>query len=232
MAKLAVGYIGSSNPNRLILMVMPEYDHHPAVSVIAPHDGIERMRPTQISSSFTNYLELNGNWAVFPWLEISPYVELYTTRYDTPSRRVRSNYLRGGGSLKFSKNNFEAAAHVNSPTKEFDGDLTTESGMQWAITAQYKYRNFSFGFHFNYAGSHTTVTGKGVSAMPAVGEGATGLVPCDFSYSQRKSYHPREMFSLSFTCYFSKGRARNHDPKYLRAAPGDDGLTDQNSAKP
>jgi len=231
--RLILGYFSPDGVNRATVSVSPVYRHNPFVPVLVPGDGVEILQPRHISSVFGNILAINANWAFFPRFEVGPYLELYTDRYDTPSQRVRSTYLRGGGRVKYSAGRFEAVAAINSPTKVFNGDLIEESGLQWALSVQYKYRNWSFGAWLNYVGGGNSTSGQGGSFIvsePSVSHPAA--LSSQFSYVERKEYHPRCIACLSLTYYFSKGRVRNHGQRILEPSGADNGLTDQNTAKP
>lgn len=235
--KLAFGYLGTDGKKRAMLLVMPEYRHNPFVTMLLPAvaggEDLMVMQPRTIGSVFTNFTKLNISWDFFNCLEVNPYAELMTTRYTTPTfGRVSSNYFRAGGSLTFKSGNFEATGAINSPTKSFDGDLVNESGMQWALKAQYKWRNWSFGANFNYVGGSTVTTGRGrsfIDCSPA--PGSSTPVPAEFVYTESQTFHPRSVVSLSVTCYLSKGRVRQQGQKMLSSSGADNGLTKQTNAR-
>lgn len=136
----------------------------------------------------------------FKWLELSPYVEYYISRLETPSQNINFDYWRIGGNITASFENLSLIFNVNSPTKVYDGDLLSRGSLQYAGTIQYKIGNWSVGAKYNYSG-HNNYT---VSNLPIL------------RYNENKDWKPlQHMARLTATYTFSVGKSRRHDGKIL-----------------
>ena len=134
------------------------------------------------------------------WLELSPYVEYYISRLETPSQNINFDYWRIGGNITASFENLSLIFNVNSPTKVYDGDLLSRGSLQYAGTIQYKIGNWSVGAKYNYSG-HNNYT---VSNLPIL------------RYNENKDWKPLlHMARLTATYTFSVGKSRRHDGKIL-----------------
>ena len=134
------------------------------------------------------------------WLELSPYVEYYISRLETPSQNINFDYWRIGDNITASFENLSLIFNVNSPTKVYDGDLLSRGSLQYAGTIQYKIGNWSVGAKYNYSG-HNNYT---VSNSPIL------------RYNENKDWKPlQHMARLTATYTFSVGKSRRHDGKIL-----------------
>ena len=134
------------------------------------------------------------------WLELSPYVEYYISRLETPSQNINFDYWRIGDNITASFENLSLIFNVNSPTKVYDGDLLSRGSLQYAGTIQYKIGNWSVGAKYNYSG-HNNYT---VSNLPIL------------RYNENKDWKPlQHMARLTATYTFSVGKSRRHDGKIL-----------------
>lgn len=154
-------------------------------------------------------MTLYGSWFPFKWLEFSPYMEYYYSNFNTPSQKVDFDYFRIGTSLVASFKNMSIGLYVNSPTKEYDGDLLSRGSLQYACTVQYKIKNWSIGAKYNYSG-HNNYTS---SVLPS------------FRYYDGQDWKPlHNLVRLDVTYTFSVGRSRRHDNRMLNETSNDNGL--------
>lgn len=198
--KLSFAYFSPNNKNQIVFMVQPSYAHNKMATTIAKLNDKIYLQPQNIGGDFECRFDLYGSWYPFKWLEISPYVEYYISRFDTPYQRINFDYLRFGGNVAASFNNLQIIFNINSPTKEYDGDLLSRGSLQYAGTVQYKFGNWSVGAKYNYSG-HNNYT---VVDLPI------------FRYYENKDWRPlHHMVRLTATYTFSVGKSRRHDGKIL-----------------
>lgn len=215
---LVLAYFQPGGRNNAVLKVSPSYIHNgfaPVISLSADGEyAVTQMH--NIGGIFSNTAMLYGSWFPWKWLEVSPYLELYTYRYDTPFSKVRENYFRFGGSLTASHKNLTVIMAANSRTKEWQGDVETGGSAQYAVEVQYKYRDWSFGASWNYSSRNDYDFGRG--------EG--------FRYRERKDWKPlQNLVRLSVTYSFSKGKSRRHSQPILQESSNETGLTKASKAK-
>lgn len=214
--KLVIAYFKPNSRNNIQLVVRPRYFHKPYASILYSAGENVYLQPRNIGDIFRNAVYLRAVWNPVSWLEFDPYFECLTSHYDTPSKRVRENYLRVGGSVTFRLKNFNASFSYNTPTEEYEGDLIRHGSTQWVVDAQYKYRNWTFGAMYSYLGVNDYTSGN----------------IADFSYLERKDWKPlRNLVRLNISYSFSIGKARKHDRKFLNNESFDNGLTDRNKVK-
>lgn len=198
--KLSFAYFSPNNKNQIVFMVQPSYAHNKMATTIVKSTDKIYLQPLNIGEDFECRFDLYGSWYPFKWLEISPYVEYYISRFDTPSQRINFDYLRFGGNVTASFNNLSLIFNINSPTKEYDGDLLSRGSLQYAGTVLYKFGNWSVGAKYNYSG-HNNYT---VADLPI------------FRYYENKDWKPlHHMVRLTATYTFSIGKSRRHDGKIL-----------------
>lgn len=215
---LVVAYFQPGGRNNVVLKIAPSYTHNGFAPVISrTADGryaVTQMR--NIGGIFYNVATLYGSWFPWKWLEVSPYAELYTYRYDTTFRKVKGDYFRFGGSLTANHKNLTVIVAANSRTKEWQGDVETGGSAQYAVEVQYKWRDWSFGASWNYSSRNEYDFGRG--------EG--------FAYRERKDWRPLEnLVRLSVTYSFSKGKARRHNQRILQESSEETGLTKASRAR-
>lgn len=204
--KLSFAYFSPNNKNQIVFMVQPSYAHNKMATTIAKLNDKIYLQPQNIGGDFECRFDLYGSWYPFKWLEISPYVEYYISRFDTPYQRINFDYLRFGGNVAASFNNLSLIFNINSPTKEYDGDLLSRGSLQYAGTVQYKFGNWSVGAKYNYSG-HNNYT---VADLPI------------FRYYENKDWRPlHHMVRLTATYTFSVGKSRRHDGKILNESSKD-----------
>ena len=164
----------------------------------------------------TEMMFLKGTWSPFNWLKISPYLEYYIFKVRSANDRVNTSYFRYGGSVTFSKDNWDLQLCANSPVKEFDGLMMKRSGTQYAAIFLYKYRGWAFGAEYHYS------PGTDVSYI--------GNKYIDYTNST-KWVSCNNLFQINVIYSFSIGRARSHAQKFLQDnGEASDGLNQFNNA--
>ena len=198
--KLSFAYFSPNNKNQIVFMVQPSYANNKIATTILKEGDNIYFRPQNIGGDFEWRFDLYGSWYPFKWLELSPYVEYYISRLETPSQNINFDYWRIGGNITASFENLSLIFNVNSPTKVYDGDLLSRGSLQYAGTIQYKIGNWSVGAKYNYSG-HNNYT---VSNLPIL------------RYNENKDWKPlQHMARLTATYTFSVGKSRRHDGKIL-----------------
>lgn len=204
--KLSFAYFSPNNKNQIVFMVQPSYANNKIATTILKEGDNVYFRPQNIGGDFEWRFDLYGSWYPFKWLELSPYVEYYISRLETPSQNINFDYWRIGGNITASFENLSLIFSVNSPTKVYDGDLLSRGSLQYAGTIQYKIGNWSVGAKYNYSG-HNNYT---VSNLPIL------------RYNENKDWKPlQHMVRLTATYTFSVGKSRRHDGKILTESSKD-----------
>lgn len=212
--KLSLTYFVPGRRDQVTVMGQTRIYRDPIVSAIGVLDGNAYLHPANLKSLHRHRIDVFGSWYPFKWLKLSPYLEYYVYRYDASSP-VRTSYLRYGGTVTVTVKGLELILAVNSPTKDFDGDLTVDGSAQYAAIAQYKIRNWSLGARFNYSGHNNRTYG--------IADG--------FSVSENSDWSPlHHKVNLTATYSFSVGRSRRHDSKKLNESSDDNGLNKFNKA--
>ena len=215
--KLAVAYFKPQSQDYISLQYIPSYYNSTYVSVLSVEGNQAVLRPERTGSLFNNLWQLFARKQIGKWFSLNPYVTYNYKRYDTPSEAVRLSYLRYGGALIYNTPKMSIMASANSPVKDRRGDLTVKSSAQYSFSFIYKYKAWSVGMRWNYAGK---------------GEITKGSIP-GFQYREESTWKPmRNMFSLTATWSFSHGRSRQHPSKSLNNSYSDNGLTKFNEPKP
>ena len=217
-AKLALGYYPSGTRNDISFILRPAYADKPFVSTfVKGQDGITTyLQPQNIDGKFDMMMYLTGTLFPFPWLSVAPYVEYYSSRFDTPLQQVRWKYWRAGGHITGLFKKWDVSLYANSPTQEYDGDLLSRGSWQFAAEAQYKTDSWSVGARYNYAGHH---------------DYAEALLP-GFSYYQGREVHRMHtQFNITASYSFSVGRSRRHGRRMLEEKSTDTGLGKYNSVQ-
>ena len=211
--KLSVMYFFPGRKDQIIAMVQSGYIKDPIASMLKMVDGYAFLQPANLNWKLTHRFDLYGSWYPVSWLKVSPYIEYYIYRYNA-SMPVRSTYFRYGASVSATVGKFTFLLAANSPTRYFDGDLTTDGSAQYSATVQYKIRNWSFGAKFNYLGHNDRIYGEAG----------------DFRMLENSDWRPlHSMVRLSATYSFSIGKSRSHGYKMLYESSNDNGLNQYNT---
>lgn len=215
-SQFVIAYFKPNSRNNIIFKYTPTYTHKPFASVLSVNEKEAYIMPMQIGNTHYNEFYLTGHWAAFKWLMISPYLQYYNNRYDTPNQDVRLSYFRYGGSLTFTFDKMEISMAGNSPIKSTDGDLINRSGAQYYVGMLYKFPSWTIGLSYNYAGKDefTRSRVKG------------------FQYNQNSDWRPfHTVFCITATWSFSKGKMRHRDIQTPNSSFNDNGLTKFNEPK-
>lgn len=204
--KLSLAYFAPNSRNQIVLMPQPSYAHNRIATTIVKSGSNVFLMPQNIGGDFECRFDLYGSWYPFKWLELSPYVEYYISKFDTPSQKIDFDYWRFGCNVTASFNNLSLIFNANSPTKEYDGDLISRGSRQYAGTVQYKLGSWSVGAKYNYSG-HNDYTCADLSV---------------FQYEEKKDWKPlHHMVRITATYTFSVGKSRRHDNKILNETSKD-----------
>ncbi len=213
-ANFTASYYIPDSRNQVSFKARVNYSDNPIASTIDNSGEVPVLMPKNINYELNNFLMMYASWYPFSWLELVPYVELNAFKNSTPTHKTNICYMRYGGGITFHYKDWELSLAANSPTKRFDGDLYLYGSPQYAVIAQYKYRNWSFGAKYNYSG-HNDMTR---SNSPA------------FKYQiVEDSKQWRETVCLTATYSFSIGRSRQHSNPILYESSNDNGLNQYNS---
>lgn len=210
-ANLSISYHNHRNQNMIALKIVPAYYHNGPNPIISQHGKYIVRQSVNGNNHLNNTVFLTGSWHLFPWMEISPYMELITYRYDTPNQTIHKNYLRAGGQIAITSGKWAIILAANSPTKEYIGDFLRRGSAQYRAIVQYKYRRWSFGADYSFFSMNEYIKAN-------VGY---------FSYmdhTDRKQL--RYLSRLTATYSFSVGRARRHAQKILQNSSSETGLND------
>lgn len=208
-AKLALLYFIPDSKNQVALVSNFGYARKPVATTVVQQGEYTCLQSQHMDGDFEQSMSLFGSWFPFKWLEISPYLEFYISRFKTPSQRINWDYWRVGGSLVASFDNWAFSVYANSPTKVYSGDLLTRGSVQCAGVVQYKYKGWSFGAQYNYLG-HNEYT---LVQVPG------------FRYWDNEDWKPdHNLIRVNVTYTFSVGRARRHERSIFNESGKDTGL--------
>lgn len=213
-ANFAATYVVPDSRNMIAFKARVDYYDKPIASTIDNSGEMPVLMPKNINYSLDNFFLLYASWYPFSWLELAPYVELESFKNSTPTHKTNICFMRYGGGITFHYKDWELSLAANSPTKRFDGDLYRYGSPQYAVIAQYKYRNWSFGARYNYSGHNDmTRSNSPVFKYQTVADWKTS----------------RETVCLTATYSFSIGRSRQHSSPVLYESSNDNGLNRYNS---
>lgn len=202
---LVLGWFPTSSRNQLFVKLSPSYASDKIATTVVKEGENIYLKPQNIGGDFEFMLYAYGSLYPFKWLELSPYVEYYRSRFDTPAQKVKFDYWRVGGNITASVRNVEMIVAINSPTKEYDGDLLSRGSLQYAGVVQYKIGDWSVGVRCNYRG-HNDYT---AAELPA------------FRFYERQDWRPYHLVQLTATYTFSVGRSRRHASKMINESGTD-----------
>lgn len=194
-AKVVIGYFPRTSRNRISVIANIDYRHKPIATVLCLDGQYNYITPTNLNYTFNPSFYLNGSWYPVKWLEVSPYIEYYMFRFNTPNSKVRKGYLRYGGRIAFLKDSWSLILAANSPTKTYTGDFSEDDVAQYAVQFQYKYRNWALGTSCNFRS----------------GKSLTSASSSFYHYSVVQKWKPLYYLTqISIVYSFSVGRARRH----------------------
>lgn len=208
-SKLTFGYFSPNGKNMIVLTAQPTYSYNKIAKTIVPGEDQIYFLPKNIGGEFACQFLLQGTWSPLKWLSFSPYWTYNILHYQTPSQQVHFNHMRIGGGVTFSQDNMSLLLAINSPTKEYDGDLLVRGSLQYAAIFQYKWKNWSWGAMYNYSGYDEYT----IAELP------------EFKYYKNKDWRPlHHLTRITATYNFSVGRARRHDSKLINESSSNTGL--------
>lgn len=150
------------------------------------------------------------------WLVIQPFYNYGHLAYTTPNQAVSHSLHNAGIGIQFLPKNWQLMWNVNLPMTLADGDIYTRKGLNMSASVLYKCKSMSAGLEYIYNPNPTRVYAD-------IG---------GFSYSEETEWNNfRNLVSVKFTYYFSKGKSRSHAGKRISNADQDSGLTNVNTAK-
>lgn len=111
---------------------------------------------------------------------------------------------------------WQLAWNGNFPMTLAESDVFTRKGFNMSATAIYRLQSVSAGLEYVFNPDPTRSYADTRS----------------FSYSEETKWNNfRNLVALKFTCYFCKGKSRDHAGKRISNADRDSGLTGTNTAK-
>lgn len=214
MVKFSLLYSPPRSQNYAAFVINSRYHSNPIASVLFNEEDVTLLSLTNLKYIHNTDYYLYGSLYPVKWLKISPYIELYTFKYNTPSTRIRAKYLRYGGSITFMKESWSATIAANSPTKEYSGDLITEGCAQYSVSTQYKFRNWAFGLQGNFRSSQNRILGQNQN----------------FHYQIEQKWRPLYYLTrINIVYSFSIGRARQHLNQFINETIDNSGLNKYNT---
>lgn len=216
ITQLSLRYLSADNKLFISPSVFHEYHVRPYGSLLSVEgENIVRQygkldHMNVVGASFT------GSWNPVKWLTFQPYYTYYQSRYETAMQKVRNNTHRVGANLMFTFNEFQIWAQAAAPFTLVDGDLYIKKGMNTYLSVLWKHNNFSVGADWLYYPSSDRIYAN---------------IP-NFQFEEETVWHNlKYLCTLSFTYYFSTGKARQHKGTQLTNSDSDSGLIRENTAK-
>lgn len=216
-SRLAVAYFIPNSNNMVAIKFTPTYRHRPYVPIISNEGDYMSLHPENIKNTRGFEASLNGSWSIFKWLKLEPYVEFYSKAFRTPMKQVKWTYWRAGGGIVATFGDFESVIAINTPTKEWEGDILNRGSWQCALTAQYKTGNWAFGAEYHFLGRN---------------DYRLAHTPTFTYYDNSRLIQHYKLVELIAIYSFSIGKARGHASKTIYDSTNETGLTKYNSAGP
>ena len=159
---------------------------------------------------------LSLNYKPVGWLVIQPFYNYRYSAYRTPNRSVDHSLHNAGIGVQFLPGKWQLTWNGNFPMTSVDGDTYTHYGLNMTVSVLYKVRSMSVGLEYAHNPDPRRVY-AGIGG---------------FSYSKETKWNNfRNLVSVKFTYYFSKGQSRGHAGKRITNSDMDSGLTNSNTAK-
>lgn len=174
------------------------------------------LRITEINNVHNIGASLSLNYKPINWLVLRPFYNYEYTTYKTYNQAVKHDFHNAGISIQFLPKNWQIMWNGNLPMTLVDGDIYTRMGFNMTTSVLYKIKSMSVGMEYIYNPNPSKVYAdiKG------------------FSYAEETRWNNfKNLMSLKFTYYFSKGKSRNHAGKRISNSDKDSGLININTAK-
>lgn len=174
------------------------------------------LKITEINNVHNIGASLSLNYKPINWLVLRPFYNYEYTTYKTYNQAVKHDFHNAGISIQFLPKNWQIMWNGNLPMTLVDGDIYTRMGFNMSTSVLYKFKSMSVGMEYIYNPNPSKVYAdiKG------------------FSYAEETRWNNfKNLMSLKFTYYFSKGKSRNHAGKRISNSDKDSGLININTAK-
>jgi hypothetical protein len=213
-----LGYQYASDNGKFYIAPSVSYSYYPnknmPVLISENDDIILRLTPIDDANSLEASLLLS--YKPVGWFVVQPFYNYEYSRYKTYNQTVNHDLHNAGISLQFLPKSWQIIWNVNLPMTLVDGDIYTRMGLNMSASALYKFKSMSVGMEYNY--------NPNPSKIYADIQG--------FRYSEETKWNNfKNLVSLKFTYYLSKGKSRNHAGKRISNSDKDSGLININTAK-
>ena len=159
---------------------------------------------------------LSLNYKPINWFILQPFYNYEYSTYKTYNQVINHNLHNAGVSLLFLPKNWQIIWNGNIPMTLVDGDIYTRMGFNMSASVLYKFKSMSVGMEYNYNPNPSKIYAN-----------ING-----FHYSEETKWNNfKNLVSLKFTYYFSKGKSRSHAGKRISNTDKDSGLININTAK-
>lgn len=193
-----------------------DYDVHPNANILQCEDADWIMQYARLKNRHTYSAAFVASWNPVKWLTITPYYEYTYKDYCTPFQHIRHGMHHVGFNSTFIFHEVQVGCFFNAPFTSVSGDIYTRTGTNAAITLLWKHNDFSIGGEWIYAYS------------PARNYAAVA----NFRYEEDVVWHNfKNLCDITFTYYFSTGKARKHAEKKISNSDFDSGLIKANTAQ-
>lgn len=212
-----MSYFKPGTRNNITLVVVPCFSDNPWGPIFSRQGDYMMLQQQNFGHFYNVSSSIMASWFPVKWLEISPYIDHFYKRYDTPSQRIRFGYLRFGGGIGLTFDDLEIRLSANYPTKSYDGDLMTRATSQYNFKVQYKIRNWSLAVDLHYSGDR---------------DYTRAILPDFRYYDSQKWTQLTHQVMVTASYRFSVGRARAHDGRLLNeSGTPTSGLNDYNTLR-
>lgn len=213
-----LGYQYASDNGKFYIAPSVTYSYYPNknMPVLFTEGGDVILRITEINNVHNIGASLSLNYKPIDWLVLRPFYNYEYTTYKTYNQAVKHDFHNSGISIQFLPKNWQIMWNGNLPMTLVDGDIYTRMGFNMTTSVLYKIKSMSVGMEYIYNPNPSKVYAdiKG------------------FSYAEETRWNNfKNLMSLKFTYYFSKGKSRGHTRKRISNTDKDSGLTNINTAK-
>lgn len=213
-----LGYQYASDNGKFYIAPSVTYSYYPNknMPVLFTEGDDVILRITEINNVHNIGASLSLNYKPINWLVLRPFYNYEYTTYKTYNQAVKHDFHNAGISIQFLPKNWQIMWNGNLPMTLVDGDIYTRMGFNMTTSVLYKIKSMSVGMEYIYNPNPSKVYAdiKG------------------FSYAEETRWNNfKNLMSLKFTYYFSKGKSRNHAGKRISNSDKDSGLININTAK-
>lgn len=213
-----ISYQYASDNGKFYIAPSVTYSYYPNrnMPVLFTEDDDIILRLAKLDDVHSIGASLSLNYKPVSWFILQPFYNYEYLTYKTYNQVVNHDIHNAGISIQLLPKNWQIIWNSNIPMTLVDGDIYTRIGFNMSASVLYKYKSMSVGMEYIYNPNPSKIYAdiKG------------------FCFSEETKWNNfKNLLSLKFTYYFSKGKSRGHVGKRINNSDKDSGLININTAK-